>query len=67
MKNHLFYCLILSSCYVVLHCNQKTILYNVEETKCTTNSFAALSRLYANAVDSAQELINEEAGKILQN
>ena len=40
---------------------------------CTSNSFVALPRLHATAVDCAQELINGEsrikgeAGKILQN
>ena len=57
----------------MLHCNQKTILCDVEETKCTTNSFVALPRFHATAVDCAHELINGEsgikgeAGKILQN
>ena len=59
--------------YIVLHCNQKTILCNVEETTCTTNSFLALRRLHATAVNCAHELINGESGvkgeasKILQN
>ena len=41
--------------------------------KSTSNSFVALPRLHATAVDCAYELINgesetkEEAGKILQN
>ena len=62
-----------SSHYVVHHCNQKTILCDVEETTCTTNSCVALSRLHATAVDCTHELINREsgikgeAGKILQN
>ena len=62
-----------SSGYVVLHCNQKTILCDVEETTCTTNSFMTLPRLHATNVDCAHELINGEsgtkgeAGKILQN
>ena len=34
----------------------------MEETICTTNSFVALPRLYATAVDSAHELINGESG-----
>ena len=40
---------------------------------CTSNSFVALPRLHATAVDCAHELINREsgikreAGKILQN
>ena len=40
---------------------------------CTSNSFVALPRLHATAVDCAHELINDEsgikkeAGKILQN
>ena len=40
---------------------------------CTSNSFVALPRLHATAVDCAHELrngesgIKEEAGKILQN
>ena len=46
------------SCYVEPHCNQKTILCDVEETTCTTNSFVALRRLHATAVDCAYELIN---------
>ena len=33
----------------------------------TTNSFVALPRLHAAPVDCAHELINGEAGKILQN
>ena len=73
MKNHLFFFSQFSSSrYVVLHYNQKTILCDVEET-CTTNSFVALSRLHATAVDCAHELINGESGikvvtgKILQN
>ena len=55
------------------HCNQETILCDVEETTCTTNGFAALPRLQATAVDCAHELINGESGikgeadKILQN
>ena len=62
-----------SSRYVVLYCNQKTILCDVEETTCTLNSFTALPRLHATAVDCAHELINGESGikgeadKILQN
>ena len=58
----------------MLHCNQKTILCDVEETTSTTNSFVALPMLHATAVDYAHELINGEsgikgggAGKILQN
>ena len=45
----------------------------MEETTCTTNTFVALPRLHATAVDFAHELINGEsgvkgeAGKILQN
>ena len=60
-------------CYVVLHCNLKTILCDVEEATCTTNSFVALPRLHATAVDCAHELVNGEseikgeACKILQN
>ena len=34
---------------------------------CTSNSFVALPRFHATAVDCAHELINGEAGKILQN
>ena len=41
----------------MLHCNQKTILCDVEETACTTKSFLALSRLHATAVDCAHDLI----------
>ena len=73
MKNHLFFCSILLFQYVVLHCNQKTILCDVEEATCTTNSFVALPRLHPTAVDCAHESINRqseikgEAGKILQN
>ena len=57
----------------MLHCNQKTILRDVEETTCTANSFVAFPRLHATAVDFAHELINSEsgikgkAGQILQN
>ena len=57
----------------MLHCNQKTILRDVEETTCTTNSFVSLPRLHATAVDCAHELINRESGikgetgKIIQN
>ena len=47
-----------SSRYVVLHCNQKTILCDVEETTCTTNSFVVLPRFQTTAVDCAHELIN---------
>ena len=56
----------------MLHCNQKTILCNVEGTTCSTNSFVALPRFHATAVDCAHKLINGEprkkgeAGKILQ-
>ena len=56
----------------MLHCNQKTILCDVEETICTTNSFVALPRIHATAFDGAHELINteswlkEKAGKIVQ-
>ena len=45
----------------------------MDETTCTTNSFVALPRLHATAVDCAHELINGESGvkgeasKILQN
>ena len=45
----------------------------MEETTCTTNTFVALPRLHATAVDFAHELINGESGvkgeadKILQN
>ena len=62
-----------SSRHVVLHGNQKTILCNVEDTTCTTNSVVALPRLHATAVDCAHEFINGESGikgkafKILQN
>ena len=62
-----------SSHYVVLHCNQKTILCYVEETTCTTNSSVALPRLQATAADCAHESINGksgikgQAGKIFQN
>ena len=57
----------------MLHCNQKTILCDVEETTCTINSFVALPRHNATTVNCAHELINKEsgikgeAGKILQN
>ena len=57
----------------MLHCNQKTILCDVEETTYTTNSFVALPRLHAIVVDCLHELrdgesaIKEEAGKIFQN
>ena len=57
----------------MLHCNQKTILCDVEETTCTTDSFVAFPGLHATAVDFAHELINSEpgikgeAGQILQN
>ena len=57
----------------MLHSNQKTILCDVEETTCTTNSCVALSMLHATAVDFTHELINREsgikgeAGKILQS
>ena len=57
----------------MLHCNQKTILCDVKEIICTTNSFVAFPRLHATAVDFAHALINSESGikgeasKILQN
>ena len=41
------------------HCNQKTILCDVEEATCTINSFVALPRLHATAVDCADRLISE--------
>ena len=44
------------------HCNQKTILCDVEETTCTINSFVALPRLHATTVNCAHELINKESG-----
>ena len=62
-----------SSRYVVLHCNQKTILCDVEETTCKTTSSVTLPRLHATTVDRAHELINGESGikgeasNILQN
>ena len=34
----------------------------MEEATCTTNSFVALPRLHATAVDCAHELINGESG-----
>ena len=34
----------------------------MEEATCTTNSFVALSRLHATAVDCAHELIKGESG-----
>ena len=73
MKNHLFFAWFSSSRYVMLHCNQKTILCDVKETACTTSSFVALPRRHTTAVDCAHELINgesgikEEADKILQS
>ena len=73
MKNHLFFARFSSSRYFVLHCNQKTILCDVEETTYTTNSFVALPRLHAIVFDCLHELrdgesaIKEEAGKIFQN
>ena len=59
--------------YAVLHCNQKKLLCDAEETTCTANSFVALPTPHATAVNCAHELINKEsqikveAGKILQN
>ena len=47
---------------IVLHCNQKTILRDVEETACATKSFAALPRFHAITVNCARELINGKSG-----
>ena len=46
----------------MLHCNQKTILCDVEEITCTTNIFVALPRLHATAFDCAHKLITGESG-----
>ena len=62
MKNDFSFARFSSSRYVVLHSNQKTILCNVEDTTCTTNSIVALPRLHATAVDCAHEFINGESG-----
>ena len=45
------------------------MLINVTLIKrtCTSNSFVALPRLNATTVDCAHELINGEAGKVVQN
>ena len=45
-------------CFIVI---RKTILCDVEETTCTTNSFVVLPRLHGTAVDCAHELINGES------
>ena len=73
MKNHLFFCSILLFTLRRASLQSKNNLCDVEETTCTTNSFVALPRLHATAVDCAHELINGksgikgEAGKVLQN